>query len=105
MPRGRSEGITFGAASPWPSFLLPFLTMNQRILLAALLGGLALFAWESVAHLMTPLGEMGFKTLDDEATVLPVLKTTVHDSGLYFFPAPQYRAGMSSAEKSAAMDA
>jgi hypothetical protein len=79
--------------------------MNQRILLAALLGGLALFAWESVAHLMTPLGEMGFKTLDDEATVLPVLKTTVHDSGFYFFPAPQYRAGMSSAEKSAAMDA
>jgi len=79
--------------------------MNQRIVLAALLGGLALFAWESVAHMMTPLGEMGFKPLDDEAVVAPALKTAVHDSGLYFFPAPQLRDGMTSAEKKAAMDA
>ena len=33
--------------------------MPKTILLAALLGVLALFAWESVAHMVTGLGEAG----------------------------------------------
>jgi hypothetical protein len=33
--------------------------MTKNILLAGLLGGLALFAWESVAHMALPLGEAG----------------------------------------------
>jgi hypothetical protein len=79
--------------------------MNQRLLLAALLGGLVLFAWESVAHLMTPLGELGFKTLDNEAATLPLFMNAIPASGLYAFPAPHYRAGMSPAEKRDAMRA
>ena len=37
--------------------------MSKKILLAGILGGLALFAWESVAHMALPLGEAGITDL------------------------------------------
>lgn len=59
----------------------------KRVLLAGLLGGLTLFAWESVAHLVLPLGSAGIKTLNNEQAVLSSLKDSVKEGGLYFFPA------------------
>ena len=59
----------------------------KRVLLAGLLGGLALFAWESVAHLVLPLGQAGLKTIDNEQAVVGALRDTVKQPGLYFFPA------------------
>jgi hypothetical protein len=35
--------------------------MTKRILLAGLLGGLAMFIWQSVAHVVLPLGEAGIQ--------------------------------------------
>jgi hypothetical protein len=63
--------------------------MTQRILLAAFLGGLALFVWEFIAQTLTPLGQMGFKTLPDEAAVSQVIRSSVPGAGLYLFPAPK----------------
>ena len=59
----------------------------KRVLLAGLLGGLTLFAWESVAHLVLPLGQAGIKTLDHEQAVVSSLKDNEKEGGLYFFPA------------------
>jgi hypothetical protein len=59
----------------------------RRVILAGLLGGLALFAWESVAHLLLPLGQAGIKTIDNEQAVVASLRDNVKQSGLYFFPA------------------
>jgi hypothetical protein len=59
----------------------------KRILLAGLLGGLTLFAWESVAHLLLPLGQAGIKTLNNEQAILSSLKDNLKEGGLYFFPA------------------
>jgi hypothetical protein len=59
----------------------------KRVILAGLLGGLALFAWESVAHLVLPLGQAGIKTIDNEQAVVASLRDNVKQSGLYFFPA------------------
>jgi hypothetical protein len=78
--------------------------MFKRILLAGALGGLALFVWESVAHMMLPLGEAGFRALPNEAVVMAGLKEQVKQEGLYIFPAPEDRPGMSAAEKSKAME-
>jgi hypothetical protein len=79
--------------------------MNSRILLAGLLGGLVLFAWEFVAHMATPLGEAGMKKLRNEAAVMAALKQSVPTGGLYFFPAPDERPGMTAQEKEGAMRA
>ena len=62
--------------------------MTNRILLAGLLGGLALFLWEFVAHELTPLGEAGISTLSNEAAVRSALKQAIPHGGLYYFPAP-----------------
>ena len=59
-----------------------------KVLLAGLLGGLAMFVWESVAHLALPLGQAGVKPLPNEAVVIGALKENVKDGGFYYFPAP-----------------
>lgn len=59
----------------------------KSVIVAAVVGGLALFAWESVAHLLLPLGQAGIKTIDNEQAVVASLRDNVKQSGLYFFPA------------------
>ena len=46
----------------------------RRIVLGGILAGLALFLWESIAHMMLPLGEMGFKVMPNEPAFAAVLK-------------------------------
>jgi hypothetical protein len=79
--------------------------MLKRILLAGLLGGLVLFLWEGVAHMALPLGEAGFRVVPNEAAFLGTIKDHFKDDGLYIFPGPELRPGMTSAEKSKAMEA
>jgi hypothetical protein len=77
--------------------------MFTKILLAGLLGGLVMFLWEGVAHEVLPLGETGVRGLDNEAAVVAVLKETVKEPGLYFFPGGEMlKPGLSAAQKEAA---
>lgn len=60
----------------------------KRILLAALLGGLAMFAWESIAHMALPLGQSGIHEIPNEQAVLSAMRSTLGEtSSMYFFPA------------------
>ena len=38
----------------------------MRVVIAGVLGGIAMFVWTSVAHLATPLGTMGFSQMTGE---------------------------------------
>ena len=60
-----------------------------RIIIAGLLGGLAMYAWSAVAHIATPLGEAGFSTMPNEAAVTSALKASLGNQPgrLYLFPA------------------
>ena len=59
----------------------------KRVLLAGLLGGLAMFAWVSIAHMATPLATAGVGELNNEAPVLQALQASEgQTSGLYLFP-------------------
>ena len=79
--------------------------MTKRILLAGLLGGLAMFLWESVAHMATPLGDMGIRALPDEQAMISLVGQTLRQPGFYFFPGPDYKPGMTAAQKQQAMRA
>lgn len=72
----------------------------KRIILAALLGGLAMFLWDFVAHEVLPLGEAGIKALDS-APVEAALKSEVKQAGFYVFPMAD-TSGMSAAQKQTA---
>ncbi len=77
--------------------------MMKRILLAGLLGGLALFLWEYVSHDLTPLGTAGMSRLQNEDAIRAVLQDKIPDTGLYYFPAPVLTPGMSAQQQQAAM--
>ena len=55
----------------------------MRIIIAAIVGGIIVFVWSAVAHIVTPLGTMGIQSLPDSVT--PSLGA-VPSSGMYFFP-------------------
>jgi hypothetical protein len=60
----------------------------MRIVLAAVLGGIAMFIWSSFAHVATPLAFMGLQPLPDEVRTIATLHDKLGDKGgLYFFPA------------------
>ncbi len=59
-----------------------------RIIIAGLVGGIAMFAWGAIAHMALPIGEMGFKSLppEAEAKLVPHMKSELKERGFYFFP-------------------
>ena len=61
--------------------------MTKRFLLAGLLGGLAMFIWASLAHVVLPLGRMGIRMIPDETAALAALHAALGESrGFYIFP-------------------
>jgi len=48
--------------------------MVKRILLAGLVAGIALYVWESLAHMVLPLGELGVRGLGNEAAIIAAVK-------------------------------
>ena len=61
---------------------------TTRILLAGVLGGIAMFIWSSIAHMALPLGHAGIRELPNDQAVLAAMQTSIgNNDGLYFFPA------------------
>lgn len=59
----------------------------MRILLAGLAGALAMFVWTAIAHMATPLGQVGFHQIPNESAVLHTMNDSIGtQGGLYFFP-------------------
>lgn len=62
----------------------------RRILIAGVLAGLAMFVWESVAHMLLPFGEMGLSSLPDDAAMRAALAAQLGQAdGLYIYPTIQ----------------
>jgi hypothetical protein len=62
--------------------------MTRRTLVAALLGGVAMYLWASIAHLLLPLGQAGWSEIPAEQPVLAALHSALgENSGLYMYPA------------------
>jgi hypothetical protein len=61
--------------------------MSARILIAGLLGAIAMFIWTSVAHVALPLGQIGFSQMPQEAPVLAAMQASNGEKdGLYLYP-------------------
>ena len=78
--------------------------MTKRVLLAGLAGGLAMFIWTAVAHMVLPLGEAGIKEIPNEQAVLGAMRSSLGDrSGLYLFPGMGLGPDATSQQKQAAI--
>lgn len=63
--------------------------MSTRVLLAGILGGIAMFVWSAIAHMVLPLGEAGFREIPDEQSVVGAMNSAIGDqAGFYIFPGP-----------------
>jgi hypothetical protein len=61
--------------------------MTTRILLAGILGGIAMFIWSFIAHDLLPLGETGIREIPNEQGVLTAMQSSIGQTpGFYFFP-------------------
>ena len=61
---------------------------TTRIILAGVLGAIAMFIWSAIAHMALPLGHAGMQIgLPNEDKVLEAMKSGIGDkAGLYLFP-------------------
>ena len=76
----------------------------MKILLAGILGGIAMFIWTSLAHMALPLGEAGISEITNESAVLSAMQTNIGDkTGLYIFPGMGVGKNATRQEKNEAM--
>ncbi len=76
----------------------------MRILIAGILGGIVMFIWTSIAHMVLPLGEAGIREIPNESTVIAALQSSMGDkTGLYIYPGPGVGENASRHEKQEAM--
>ncbi|HZU27157.1 MAG TPA: hypothetical protein VFA04_16640 [Bryobacteraceae bacterium] len=77
--------------------------MTRKILLATILGGLAMYAWVALAHMVLPLGEAGIREIPNEAAVLSTLTSNLGSArGLYLYPGMGLPPNATSDQKKAA---
>jgi len=76
----------------------------KRIILAGIAGGVAMFIWMFIAHVVLPLGEIGISEIPKEEPVLAAMQGQIgNSSGLYLFPGMGEGSNAARAQKNAAM--
>jgi hypothetical protein len=78
--------------------------MAKRIILGAILGGIVVFNWGYVAHMVLPTGEMGVHAIRDEAAVMDTVRSTIQAPGWYLFPGLENCKQASESERQAVME-
>ena len=58
----------------------------KKVIIAAFLGGLVVFAWGAICHMLLPVGQMGLQSLPNEEILRSSLKQSIPEPGMYFFP-------------------
>lgn len=58
----------------------------KKILGAGLAGGVVVFLWGFVSHMLLPVGKMGFTQMPVNSPLLEAMKQNLTEEGLYAFP-------------------
>jgi hypothetical protein len=78
--------------------------ITTRIILAGVLGAVAMFVWTSITHMALPLGEAGVQNTMNDDALLSALKSTVKDKpGLYIYPSMGLGPDATHAQRNEAM--
>ena len=69
----------------------------KRMLIGGLVGGLAVYIWSFISHMVLPIGSAGISIIQqNEDVVLETMKTNISEPGLYFIPGIDPNTDMSS---------
>ncbi len=58
--------------------------MHRRIIIGGLVAGLATFIWGAISHIALGLGNVGIKSISNEAPVLAALQGNIKEAGFYY---------------------
>jgi len=76
----------------------------MRIVIAGIIGAIAMFIWTSIAHIALPLGAVGLSQIPNEKAVLSVMQSSIGTSpGLYIFPWVNVKSSDAMAQAEAKM--
>jgi hypothetical protein len=77
--------------------------MAKKLLLGAIIGGVILFVWGAVSHMLLPFATMGLQRFTDEEAVKQTVVANAPGSGVYFLPyMPQ--EGLTEEQQNAAFE-
>ncbi|HPF38571.1 MAG TPA: hypothetical protein P5081_17430 [Phycisphaerae bacterium] len=57
-----------------------------RVIGAGIVGGLVMFFWGFVSHMLIPINDMGLDALPNESVVVPQLSASIQERNFYIFP-------------------
>src|SRR2546423_8616699 len=78
---------------------------TTKIILAGVLGAVAMFVWTAIAHMALPLGEAGVTELPKDEAVLSALESSAgKKSGLYIYPGMGLGPDATHQQRNAVMD-
>ncbi|HXE74391.1 MAG TPA: hypothetical protein VNN18_01980 [Candidatus Xenobia bacterium] len=77
--------------------------MAKKLILGAVLGGLILFVWGAISHMLLPVSNYVLFPFTNEEAVKQAVLANVPRSGVYFLPYVEGE-GMTEAEQEAAME-
>ena len=78
--------------------------MTKKILLGGLVGGVVIFVVLSIWHMATGLGDTGMQSLPNDDAVMAVMRASIHEPGLYFFPGMNMSKSLTKEQQKAEMD-
>src|SRR5262245_14906376 len=74
----------------------------KKVLLPGILGGLLVFVWSAIAHMVLPIGAMGLNGIpNNEDALLTAMKNTIQQPGIYLMPGMDMSRKPTSAELNA----
>ncbi len=73
----------------------------MRLIIAALLGGIVMFAWGAFAHMFLGVGDAGVVSMPNEAAMAAAMKANLSEPGFYFLPGLDKRQQASEEEMAA----
>ncbi len=73
----------------------------NRVLLAGIVGGIVMFVWSAISHMVLQIGEAGISTLPQEESLTAAMRENVREPGFYFFPGMDMSRQATPEERSA----
>jgi hypothetical protein len=73
----------------------------MRVIIAGILGGIVMFIWGALSHMVFQIGDSGIAPLPNEDAVISALRTNVKEPGVYFFPGMDMKAELTPEQEAA----
>lgn len=61
--------------------------MKPGVLLAGIAGGVVLFIWGALSHMVLGTGDIGIRTIPNEDALITAMQSSLQEPGVYIFPA------------------